>query len=74
MADPALAAEPTVELPVQVNGKLRFTIEVPAGAGEDEIRRALLAHGDFGRVIGDADVQRIVVVPGRIANVVTRDG
>jgi leucyl-tRNA synthetase len=73
-ADPALAAEPAIELPVQVNGKLRFTIEVPAGAGEDEIRRALLGHGDFGRVIGDAEVQRIVVVPGRIANVVTRGG
>jgi leucyl-tRNA synthetase len=73
-ADPALAAEPTIELPVQVNGKLRFTIEVPAGAGEDEIRRALLAHGDLGRVVGDAEVQRIVVVPGRIANVVTRGG
>ncbi len=71
-ADPALAAEPTIELPVQVNGKLRFTIEVPAGAGEDEIREALRAHGDFGRAIGGAEVQRIVVVPGRIANVVTQ--
>ena len=41
VADPALAAEPTVELPVQVNGKVRFTIEVPADAGEDEIRHVL---------------------------------
>ena len=49
VADPALAAEPTVELPVQVNGKLRFTIEVPADAGEDEIRHVLTGHGDFGR-------------------------
>ena len=73
-ADPALAAELTIELPVQVNGKVRFTIEVPAGAGEDEIRRALTAHGDFGRHTGGAEVQRIVVVPGRIANVVTRPG
>jgi leucyl-tRNA synthetase len=74
VADPALAAEPTVELPVQVNGKVRFTIEVPAGASEDEIRRALTAHGDFGRHTAGANVQRIVVVPGRIANVVTRRG
>jgi leucyl-tRNA synthetase len=74
VADPALAAELTIELPVQVNGKVRFTIEVPAGAGEDEIRRALTAHGDFGRHTGGAEVQRIVVVPGRIANVVTRPG
>jgi len=70
--DPALAAEPTVRLPVQVNGKVRFTIEVPAGASEEEIRRLLAEHGDFGRATGGAEVQRIVVVPGRIANVVTQ--
>ena len=71
VADPALATEPTVQLPVQVNGKVRFTIEVPADAGEDEIRRVLTGHADFGRATGGAPVQRIVVVPGRIANVVT---
>ena len=71
VADPALAAEPTVELPVQVNGKVRFTIEVPAEAGEDEIRHVLTGHGDFGRHTGGAAIQRIVIVPGRIANVVT---
>ena len=70
VADPALAAEPTVELPVQVNGKVRFTIEVPADAGEDEIRHVLTGHGDFGRHTGGAAIQRIVIVPGRIANVV----
>ena len=68
VADPALAAEPTVELPVQVNGKVRFTIEVPADAGEDEIRHVLTGHGDLGRHTGGAAV--IVIVPGRIANVV----
>ena len=71
VADPALAAEPTVELPVQVNGKVRFTIVVPAGAGEDEIRHMLTGHADFGRATGGAPVRRIVVVPHRIANVVT---
>ena len=37
-ADEALAAEPTVVVPVQVNGKTRFRIEVPADADEEEIR------------------------------------
>ena len=72
VADPALAVEPSVRLPVQVNGKVRFTIEVPAAAGEDEIRQAVTGHEEFGRATGGAAVQRIIVVPGRIANVVTR--
>ena len=42
--DPALAAEATVTLPVQVNGKRRFTIEVPAAAGQAEIAELLARH------------------------------
>jgi leucyl-tRNA synthetase len=49
---------------------VRFTIEVPADAGEDDIRHVLTGHGDFGRHTGGAAIQRIVIVPGRIANVV----
>ena len=71
-ADPALAAEPTVVLPVQVNGKTRFTIEVPADAGREQIAQILADHPDVARYVGDAAVDRLVVVPGRIANVVTR--
>jgi leucyl-tRNA synthetase len=71
-ADPALAAEPTIVLPVQVNGKTRFTIEVPADAGREQIAQILAGHPDVARYVGDAAVERLVVVPGRIANVVTR--
>jgi len=71
VADPALAREPSVRLPVQVNGKVRFAVEVPSGAGEEAIRRAVTGHADFPRATGGAPVRRIVVVPGRIANVVT---
>jgi leucyl-tRNA synthetase len=71
-ADPALAAQPTVVLPVQVNGKTRFTIEVPADAGQEQIAQILTGHPDVARYVGDAAVDRLVVVPGRIANVVTR--
>jgi len=73
-ADPALAAEPTVRLPVQVNGRVRFTVDVPAKAGQDEIRRAVTGHEDFGRATGGAPVERLIIVPGRIANVVTGPG
>jgi len=71
-ADPALAAEPTVVLPVQIDGRTRFRIEVPADAGEHEITTIITGHPDFARFLGGATVDRLVVVPGRIANVVTR--
>jgi leucyl-tRNA synthetase len=57
-----------VTLPVQVNGKRRFTIEVPAPAGEAEIADLLARHPEFP---ADA-VARLVIVPGKIVNVVLR--
>jgi leucyl-tRNA synthetase len=71
-ADPALAAESTLVLPVQVNGKTRLRIEVPADADAEQIRAILAGHPDVARYVGGATVDRLVVVPGRIANVVTR--
>ena len=72
VADPALVAEATVELPVQVNGKVRFTVEVPAGASEEEVRALVTGNEEFGRWVDGGAVQRIIVVPGRIVNVVAR--
>jgi len=64
--DPALAAEATVTLPVQVNGKRRFTIDVPAAAGEAEIADLLTRHPGY-----PADnIARLVIVPGKIVNIV----
>jgi len=56
---------------VQVNGRVRFTVDVSADAGQDEIRRAVTGHEDFARATGGAPVERLIIVPGRIANVVT---
>jgi leucyl-tRNA synthetase len=71
-ADPALAAEATVVLPVQVNGKTRLRIEVPADADRHRITTILMNHPDLARYLDGATIDRLVVVPGRIANVVTR--
>jgi len=67
-ADPALAAQATVTLPVQVGGKRRFAIEVAASAGQAEIADVLARHPDFPR----DDVARLVIVPGKIVNIVLR--
>ena len=69
--DPALAAPQTVVMPVQINGRARFRIEVDASAGEAEIGRALAAHPGYARYTRDAAVQRVVIVPGKVANIVT---
>ncbi len=71
-ADERLAAEQTVSLPVQINGKTRFTIGVPAGAGREEVEQLLTAHPDFALHTAGLAVQRVVIVPGRIASVVAR--
>ncbi len=70
--DESLAAETSVTMPVQVNGKRRFQIEVAADAGEDEIRGQLTGLPEFARHTAGMTVQRIVIVPGRIANIVAR--
>jgi leucyl-tRNA synthetase len=67
-ADPALAADATVTLPVQVNGKVRFTIEVPAGATRDDIAGLLASHPAY----PSGEVARLVIVPGKIASIVLR--
>jgi leucyl-tRNA synthetase len=71
-ADPALAAEPTVVLPVQVNGKTRVRIEVPADASREQISEIVDGHPEVAAHLGGAEVERVVVVPGRIVNIVTR--
>jgi leucyl-tRNA synthetase len=66
--DPALVADTTVILPVQVNGKVRFTIEVPTTATRDDIAGLLASHPAYPR----DDVARLVIVPGKIASIVLR--
>ena len=69
--DAALAAEQQVTLPVQIDGKTRFRVQVPAAAQRDEIAAAVTAHPEYARWTQGAVVARLVIVPGRIANVVT---
>jgi leucyl-tRNA synthetase len=71
-ADEYLAAEETLTIPVQVNGKTRFTIEIDAEAGQQETERQLRAHPAFAQYTNGLTVERLVIVPGKIANIVAR--
>ena len=70
--DPAALERDQVELVVQVNGKLRGRINVAPGAAEEEIRGAALADENVRRFTEGKTLQRVVVVPGRLVNVVAR--
>lgn len=61
-----------VELPVQVDGRLRGHVSIPADADEAAVRHAALTHPAVQQAIGEREIRRVVVIPGRVANVVTR--
>jgi len=70
--DEALAAQQVVTLPVQIDGKTRFRMKVPADASEEEITEATASHPEYARHTKGATVSRMVIVPGRIVNIVTQ--
>jgi leucyl-tRNA synthetase len=69
-ADPELVRSETVVIAVQVNGKRRDEIEIPVGADEDFVRARALALESVGRALDGKAPRRVIVVPGRIVNVV----
>ncbi len=62
----------TVEVPVQVNGKLRGTISVARGADEAAVSKAALADEAVRRHVGDAEIVKTIYVPDRLLNLVVR--
>jgi leucyl-tRNA synthetase len=68
--DPAALVQPTVELVVQVNGKLRGRVQVSALADEAAARAAALANADVRRFVGSAEPRRVIYVPGKLVNIV----
>jgi leucyl-tRNA synthetase len=69
-ADPAALVRDAVTLAVQVNGKLRATIEVAVSAGKDEIERLALAEPKVAEYTGGQAPKKVIVVPGKIVNIV----
>ena len=70
--DPALAAEDEIEIPVQVNGKLRGLVVVPASATEDQIQQAALANEKVQAALAGKQVVKVIVVPKKLVNIVVR--
>jgi leucyl-tRNA synthetase len=69
-ADPVLLEEKSVTLVVQVNGKKRDELVVPADADEAAVRAAALALEPVQRHLAGRAPKKVIVVPGRLVNVV----
>ena len=68
--DPALLAEDTLAIPVQVNGKLRDVIKVSADATQEQLERAALAADKVKPFIVGRKLKKIIVVPKKLVNIV----
>ena len=69
-ADPALLEDDTVILPIQINGKRRAEISVPKAMPASEVEKLALANEDVLRFLAGQPIKKLIVVPGRIINVV----
>ncbi|VDY13570.1 leucine--tRNA ligase, partial [Thiomonas sp. OC7] len=68
--DEAALVQDTIELMLQVNGKLRGAIQVAASADKATIEAAALASADFAKFSEGKAAKKVIVVPGRLVNVV----
>ncbi len=69
-ADEAMLAEANVTLPIQINGKRRAEISVPKDLPAAEVEKIVLADEAVARALNGAPPKKLIVVPGRIVNVV----
>jgi leucyl-tRNA synthetase len=70
--DPVLAREDTIEVPVQINGKLRSKLVVPADSNATAIESAARADARIADLVAGKHIVKVVVVPGRLVNFVIK--
>jgi leucyl-tRNA synthetase len=70
--DPALAKEEEVEIPVQINGKLRSRIVVPTDADDGFVRDGALADDKVKAAIAGKQIVKVIIVPGKLVSIVVR--
>ncbi len=68
--DPAALVRDTLTLAVQINGKLRATIEAPADASREALEAQARAHPHVAGLLEGQSVRKVIVVPGKIVNIV----
>ena len=69
---PALAAEDTVTYPVQFNGKMRFTVDLPKSDTPAQVEAYVREYPQTAKYVGEMKIIKVIVVPGKIVNVVIK--
>ena len=70
--DPALTLDATVDVAVQINGKVRTKLTVDSSLSADELQRTALADASVQKLVAGKQVVKVIAVPGRLVNVVVR--
>jgi leucyl-tRNA synthetase len=68
----AFLHEETVEIPIQVNGKLRTVVQVPTGITREELEAAARQQPKVAELLSGKTVQKVIIVPGRMVNFVVK--
>jgi leucyl-tRNA synthetase len=71
-ADEELAKADEIEIPVQINGKLRSRVIAAPETPEEELRAMALADEKIKEFIGDKEIVKVIVVPGRLVSIVVK--
>jgi leucyl-tRNA synthetase len=70
--DASLAREDEIEYPIQINGKLRSKITVPAGSPEELVRERTVADEKVKAALEGHELAKLIVIPGKLVNVVIK--
>jgi leucyl-tRNA synthetase len=71
-ADPGKMAELTIEIPVQVNGKLRTVVQVPKDIAPETLQEVVKADAKVQAAVADKQIVKVIVVPGKLINIVVK--
>jgi leucyl-tRNA synthetase len=69
-ADPQMLVQDTIEIPIQINGKMRAKLSVAADVSDDELRSLAMADEKVMQMLAGATPSKIIVVPKRLVNIV----
>jgi leucyl-tRNA synthetase len=72
ISDPALAKEDEIEIPVQINGKLRSVIRVSADADNAALEATALSNGKIVEWLAGKTPAKVILVPGKLVNLVVK--
>jgi leucyl-tRNA synthetase len=70
IADPKLLVSDTVEIPVQINGKVRSRLVAPTGSSDDQLKTLALADDKVRAALAGVEPRKVIVVSGRLVNIV----